>query len=159
MIDKTRNLSVYEYLKELQIEYIVFELRKKIYSSSKDKNYFDKVLGFKKPKIEDIALRNSLKTIFENLEMKKSYSQKVYREGYPDFHYKTEEQREEFENKDLQYYYAIGSDVRFFVEGEAHVGKVKSFDLEVHVLQVSEDGAEDVWEFDESDYQTIIRIL
>ena len=66
---------------------------------------------------------------------------------------------EEFENKDLQYYYAIGSDVRFFVEGEAHVGKVKSFDLEVHVLQVSEDGAEDVWEFDESDYQTIIRIL
>lgn len=159
MIDKTRNLSVYEYLKELQIEYIVLELRKKIYPSSKDKAYFDKVLGFKKPKIEDIALRNSLKTIFEDLKLKKDYSLKVYREGYPDFHYKTEQQREEFQLKDLQYYYSVGADVRFVVENENHIGKIKSFDLDTCILQVVEDGDDSVWEFDKDDYQTIIRIL
>ena len=64
MSEKTRNLSVYEYLKELQVEYIVFELRRKIYQSQKDRRHFEKVLNFKETKIKDIARRNCLKSIF-----------------------------------------------------------------------------------------------
>ena len=57
-VNKTRDVSLYELFKILQIEYIHNELRYKIYPSKSDKIFHEKVMKYKKTKIEDIALRN-----------------------------------------------------------------------------------------------------
>lgn len=64
----TRNLSTAEYFLQIQKEYLIAEFRKKIYYNPKDKAYWKRVMGFKKQKIEEIAKRNGLKSIFNNKE-------------------------------------------------------------------------------------------
>lgn len=62
--NKTRNLSVAEYFDVIQKEYYIAEFRKKIYYSPKDKRYYGRVMEHKRAKIEDIAGRNHLDSIF-----------------------------------------------------------------------------------------------
>lgn len=61
---KTRNLSVAEYFNVIQQEYYIAEFRKKIYYSPKDKRYYGRVMEHKREKIQDIAQRNHLDSIF-----------------------------------------------------------------------------------------------
>jgi len=61
---KTRNLSVAEYFDVIQREYYIAEFRRKIYYSPKDKRYYGRVMEHKRAKIEDIASRNHLDSIF-----------------------------------------------------------------------------------------------
>lgn len=63
---KTRNLSVAEYFDVIQREYYIAEFRKKIYYSPKDKRYYGRVMEHKREKIEDIATRNRLNSIFNS---------------------------------------------------------------------------------------------
>lgn len=63
---KTRNLSVAEYFDVIQKEYYIAEFRKKIYYNPKDKRYYGRVMEHKKLKIDDIASRNHLKSIFND---------------------------------------------------------------------------------------------
>lgn len=53
-----------EYFHVIQREYLMAEFRRKIYFSPKDKRYFSRVMEFKREKIEDIAKRNQLMSIF-----------------------------------------------------------------------------------------------
>ena len=104
---KVRNLSIFQYLQTLQIEYIVAELRRKIYIKKKDREYYTKVLDSKKVKITDICLRNSLPSIFTNEPTKEELYREVYKEyGYPNFHYSDRFDDREFRVKDFYHYYA-----------------------------------------------------
>lgn len=117
---KTRDLSYYQYYIQLQLEYIVVELRRKIYPSIKDKNYYQRVMEGKKKVIEDISLRNSLKSIFNSETEKNLRYQEIYREGFPLFLYRDQQERENLEYKDKSFYYMKGSEVR--VVGREGVG-------------------------------------
>jgi len=64
---KTRNLSVAEYFDVIQREYYIAEFRKKIYYNPKDKRYYGRVMGHKMEKIQDIAERNHLDSIFTSV--------------------------------------------------------------------------------------------
>jgi len=78
MTQKSRHQSLYDFLECLQLEYVTVELRSKIYPSISDKKYYKKVMGYKLEKVEDIALRNDLPTIFNNDEKRREIYEMVY---------------------------------------------------------------------------------
>lgn len=125
---KSRNLSVYEFFQALQLEWIVADLRTRIYPKKKDKEYWAKVKEGKRIIIESIAEKNHLPTIFSDDEMKRAFETKVYLpSGPPNFIYKDEANKKAQEPFDLTYYFHKGSDVRFEWYQEMKVGKVKSY--------------------------------
>lgn len=140
---KTRHLSTYKYLQVLQLEYIVAELRRKVYVKSKDKAFYKRVLEGKEQKIKDICLRNSLPSLFTNDEEKANCYAEVYKPfGYPEFYYKNDEQVQEFKAKDFYYYYYKGSDFRVNDDGETRVGTLSSVDEENQVAYIKLKGEE-----------------
>lgn len=139
MNDKSRNLSVYRYYEQLQLEYIVMELRKKIYPAKKDKNYYSKVMKFKQEKIEDISLRNKLPSIFSDSSMRKNYYSKVYlTEGLPNFFYKNKIEKEELQQKDYMFYFAINSEVKFISGSEVVIGVIKLVDFDSQTANIED---------------------
>lgn len=122
---KSRHLPILEYYEILQMEYLNAELRKKIYSRLKDKNYWAKVMDGKKETIIKLAEKNSLPSIFSDDTMLREFQKKLYKDiGAPNFIYKDEKNRQEQEYWDLIYYFAKSSDVRVEVNGEMKTGKI-----------------------------------
>lgn len=103
--NKTRNLSIAEYFLQLQREYLIAEFRKKIYFSPKDKTYYQKVMGFKKEKIENIAKRNNLKSIFDDESVLEEIKSELFSSGgKPNF---------EMNDSDIENYYATGNEFSY----------------------------------------------
>ena len=135
---KSRDQSLYEYLECLQLEFITCELRKKVYFKKKDKSFYQRTMDRKKEKIEDIAGRNFLPTIFSDDIVKENMYARVYKQhGYPNFIYNSDADREEFLEKDMEHYYSEGAEVRVLMENEkVEIGTVEErfFDKElIHV--------------------------
>jgi len=143
MKEKTRDLSMYEYLQELQKEYVVAELRRKIYTKKKDREYFGRVMKGKREKIEDISLRNTLPSIFTSRETRELISEAVYTEwGMPNFFYKRTAIEEELRPKDFFYYYYKNSEFKVKLEtGEVGVGILTSVDQENDIVYIKLKGS------------------
>ena len=125
--EKTRHLPIYDFLEVLQSEYIQAELRRKIYRKDKDKKYYQRVMDKKKIKIEDLANRNGLPSIFTSKEKLEKVKDALYNHGetYPKFFYKDDVERLELEFKDFINYYSRGSEVKVLVDkDEVKVGKI-----------------------------------
>lgn len=134
---KTGRLSRLEYLDVLQNEYVVAELRKKIYPKKKDRDYLTRVLEGKKEKIQNICMKDGLPSIFTNDRVRQSFYNGVYGDiGYPDFHYKDAENKEEFYEKDFHYYYWSGSDFKVNEQGEIKTGKLVSIDRDKSIAHI-----------------------
>ena len=140
---KTRHLSTYSYLQALQLEYIVAELRRKIYVKKKDKDFYNRVLIGKEKKIKDICLRNSLPSIFSSDDEKANYYSQIYNEfGYPDFCYRNDEQVQEYKAKDFYYYYYKDSDFKVNEEGVVKIGSLVQVDEENGIVHIKMKGEE-----------------
>lgn len=136
--EKTRNLPVYDYLRQLQKEYVVAELRKKIYPGFKDKAYYTRVMEGKERKILDIATRNSLPTIFTDRDLRTEIYHLIYKEkGYPNFTYRDELEAESLMDLDRLYYYMNNSQVKFFVNGKMKIGTIVNVDFLKDEVSVS----------------------
>jgi len=135
-----RDLSVLEFYKELQKEYFIAEIRSKIYPKLKDKKYFkERVMVGKKRVIRDIAAKNSLASIFNDSEEYDKVRKSVYNDrGLPNFRYKNEDFREQFQEKDILYYYHLKSEVRVFLEEEDKeiLGKVKFVNIVAEIIEI-----------------------
>ena len=104
-MEKTRNLSVAEYFHVIQKEYLIAEFRKKIYYNPKDKNYYQRVMNHKKKKIQDIARRNNLASIFNSdRKMSEIHSEIFDHLGKPKFN---------MSDTDIENYYATGNEFSF----------------------------------------------
>lgn len=115
--EKDRHISILDFFKILQQEYLYFELKVKIYPSSKDKEYFKEVMEYKKNKIKDIATKNSLETLFDSEEnMMKARNTFFDKNGNPN----------RLGKRDLYFYYKLGSD--FSYEGEGV--KIRRYNLD-----------------------------
>lgn len=141
---KTRDLTIYKYFEQLMLEYIVMELRKKIYPSLSDQNYYERVMVQKKEKINDIASRNNLPSIFNDKKIKKNFYGQVYNPnsfGIPNFLYKDEEHRKKYELLDKKYYYFPGSEVKIIIDAEMKVGNIESVDFNINkaIIMVEEE--------------------
>ena len=110
-MEKTRNLSVAEYYAVIQREYLIAEFRKKIYYNPKDKNYYQRVMKHKADKINDIAKRNHLDSIFNSVtKMEEVRSELFDVLGKPRF---------DMTQTDVENYYAVGNEFSF--RGEAWI--------------------------------------
>jgi hypothetical protein len=108
MKPKDRHISILEYFNRLQLEYLLYELRTKIYPSSDDKAKFKKVLQFKKDKINDISKKNMLISIFDDEELKRDMTEQLFG---------SENMPEGFNKRDKYFYYFIGSDFSYNGQG------------------------------------------
>lgn len=154
---KTRNLSYYKYFEQLQLEYIIAEFRKKIYPSTKDKQYYERVMKGKRDIIDDISIRNSLKSIFTDKNTKiEKYNQIFNKIGYPNIFYRDERDRENFESKDKIFYYMSGSEFRININGEEKIGVLifASFKTNTATIRFEKQEEEDIF-----DLNYLTRIL
>jgi len=115
-VKKRRHISILDYFDQLQQEYLLYELRTKIYPSKRDKEKYFDVLEFKKEKIEDISGKNDLLNIFNSEGVRKEAENKFYNEfGNP----------QGLSNRDRYFYYFIGSDFSYQGRG----AKLLQYDL------------------------------
>jgi hypothetical protein len=141
--DKTRNLSLYDYLEALQKEYINAELRKKVYPITKDKEFYKRTMLHKEEKINDIAKRNGLPTIFvDQSEHERLYALIYGESGLPKFIYRNEGDIEEFRKWDVINYFAEGSEVKVITDEEIKVGIISN-NQEVRNIFFKENGIVD----------------
>lgn len=100
----TNNLSLLEYFNKLQLEYLLYEFRLKIYVSRVDKDKFSKILQYKKQKISDISLSNGLFNMFNNEDIRNEIKKEFYNDfGVPKI----------LNNKDKYFYYYLGGDFSY----------------------------------------------
>lgn len=106
----SRNLSTAEYFTEVQKEYLIAEFRKKIYHNTKDRAYYERVMLYKREKIEDITNRTQLKNIFTSVDkMREMRSMLFNSAGFPMF---------ELLESDWSEYYSVGCDYSY--DGEVY---------------------------------------
>lgn len=123
--NKTRNLSIFEFLEVLQKEYICCELRVKTYLHDKQKQYWAEVGEKKKEKILSISQKYTLPTIFSDSSIYKIIEFSIYGDqGFPNFIYKDEQQKVQVQKWDVLNYYSKESSVKVNINGEIKQGKV-----------------------------------
>jgi hypothetical protein len=109
--NSTRDLSVAEYFLQVQKEYLIADFRRKIYFSRKDKAYWTKVCGYKEVRINAIAQRNNLNSIFNSeTKLNEIRSELFDRNGKPKF---------ELTKIDIENYYSNGNE--FSYKGEIYI--------------------------------------
>lgn len=107
-MNKERNLSIAEFFSVLQKEYLIAEFRKKIYFKKSDKIYYQRVMDGKKEKINNIAQRNHLNSIFSDSKLYDECKKELFDSvGTPLF---------PFSKKDWESYYSINNE--FSYKGE-----------------------------------------
>ena len=140
--NKSRSQTIYEYLESLQIEYIVADLRCKIYNRNVDKMYWGGIKELKKQKINEISNRNLLPNIFNNGDSLVAIQEKVYVGlSYPNFFYNVNDKYiEQRKNWDLLSYFREGSEVRFSHYDNIEIGYIKKFELGSETAIVTQRG-------------------
>lgn len=133
---KSRDQKFYDYFIILQKEYIVAELRKKIYPDVTGKKKSEEIMAGKKKKVFDMSIKNSIGTIFPDLKLgiKSLYDEslriklyeEVYGDHYPNFIYRDKNQEDKLGKKDRNCYFMLGSEFTF----EGNVGNLQSIDFD-----------------------------
>lgn len=134
-----RKISFNDFFACLQREYLVAELRHKIYEKPKDKNYYlNKEMLGKEKTIKEIALRNNYPSIFTDNWLKERYKSEIYTEwGLPNFIYRSNEDREGRRPKDIVAYFHKGVKVLVKLNtGDIVEGVVFWTDLENRCVRV-----------------------
>lgn len=133
---KSRNLSILEYIRVLEIEWWVCNFRRKIYPNPKDKQHFTKVSHLKRLRIIEMSERNELPHIFDDNEMMKNLNKSLSSKGgCPDFPDKNE--------VDVYFYYLKDSEIRAFYGFDGigkpiiKIGKIVSFDIVCNKVEIS----------------------
>lgn len=140
---KSRSLSIFEFFEILQLEYLTAKIRCRIYPSDYDKEYYKRVMDGKKKKIEDIATRNLLPSIFNDNNTKEDLYKRLYGSGgTPQFMYRNEEDRNKRAHLDLQHYYSVGAEVKVSTEDGYVVGEIYKVHLEKGVIFIKLRGEE-----------------
>lgn len=124
---KDKDQSIFEFYETLQMEYLICELRRKIYPKDKDKSYYTKTGNHKEEKIRDISERNQLPSIFNNNGTRAEISARVFNEfGLPNFMYKNKDEADELKPKDIFYYYNEGVEVKVKTDEGMKIGTISS---------------------------------
>lgn len=135
---KSRNLSPLDYLEQLQLEYIVAELRKKIYPARGDREFQQKLMEGKKEKVKFLSSKNgSIPTIFTDTKTKERLYLKIYNPvGLPNFIYKDENTKLVQRKRDIEKYYKEGSNVTISNKEITKVGKILNVNLDAELVEV-----------------------
>lgn len=126
-----KNLSLLDYLEALQKEYFISESRSKFYYNPKNRQYYNKVCGFKKEKILKIQNENNIPTIFSSeSEYKRIKELTLTPKGLPI-------DMDPYDYTDVENYYSKGSDVKCFTgDNEFSLGKIVNFNKDSNIILV-----------------------
>lgn len=99
------HLTVLQYFEAIQKEYLIADFRRKIYFGVKDRKYYERLMNYKKEKIEKISDRNKLNNIFNDDDILHKITSLVFNgRGYPVF---------KMSEKDWENYFAVGSNFSY----------------------------------------------
>lgn len=125
--EKSRDIPISELYSILQIEYLGYFLRSKIYKIYR-KDFSDnykRIADQKKEKIEKISIRNNLPSIFTDKAIREKYLKAFLNEsGLPNFTYKDDEVKDKMSKWDRNYYFFKGTSVSFKKDGKVMWGIV-----------------------------------
>lgn len=153
---KDKNQTIIEFFESLQNEYVVAELRSKIYPKQKDKKYWrDRVMKGKKDTIQQIAERNNLPTIFNDQRVRDTVYFNIYDiSGFPKFVYKNDEEKRELQDRDFWNYYMKNAE--FKIDQSGTIGYLNEVDRDIEIAELK---LKDTGEMLEKKLSEIARIL
>lgn len=156
MTQKSRDISLTDLFNCLQLEYISYFVRKKIYQKEYSINYSN-VCNQKKEKIDGIGQKNGIPTIFTNNETKKEFLSKFLNEtGEPNFTYKDEEVKQKMGKWDSFYFFAKGVSVKFNKDNKVILGVIINNDKYNKILTIkSNELSEDI----DLHYSSVTRLF
>ena len=133
---KSRDLSTLEYLRQLNQEWWICNLRRKIYPRREDKAYYNRVANLKRDRIKEICERNEIESIFDNKTQMRELNKFFMRAGgMPIF--------DEMTELDVTNYYLPDNDCRVFFGMEEtnkpkiQLGKIKELDYNAGIVVVT----------------------
>lgn len=133
---KSRNIPLTDYYSILQIEWLSYHIRRKLYRKDFADNY-NKICIGKKDKIDGISNKNCLPSIFTDKEYLKKYiAQLVPEFGIPNFQYKDKETENKMKKWDIFYYFGKGASVKFINEDKLLIGTINKNDRNSEVLDI-----------------------
>lgn len=136
MIEKSRNIPLTDLYSALQLEYISYFVRSKIYCKDFAENYAQVCLQ-KKNKIDNISQRNNLPSIFKNEETRNRYVLKFLGDsGLPNFTYKNSDIQKKMQRWDQFYYFCVGTSVSFISDGEILLGVIEANDKDSCIVKI-----------------------
>ena len=123
---KNRDQSILEFFDALQKEYLVAQIRSKIYPKAKDRRYYkNRVMEGKRRSIMQISERNNIPSIFTSTTTLDMISGIVTPEwGLPLFTYKNDETKEWMENLDRCNYFSPNSEVAIQTSEGVDIGTI-----------------------------------
>lgn len=132
----SRILSKMEFFNVLQEEYLIADIKKRIYFSPADKRYYEKVMEGKRTKIIDLSEKLKSGNIFNDKAIEKKFKDKLLpSKGLPQF---------QMSGDDLRNYFAPEAIVKIWIsEQEQLPGSIVSADLERNILRVKLRGEKD----------------
>ena len=147
---KNRTLNFNDFFACLQREYLVAELRYKIYMKAKDKEYYlHKEMEGKKRTIESIASRNNFPSIFTDQWLFEKYKSEIYNEwGLPNFIYRSDEDRTNRRPSDIVSYFHRGVIVNVKTDEGVKLGRVVWTDLDNSTVTVEVGGHQETVPYD-----------
>ncbi len=156
MAEKSRHIPISDYFSILQLEYISYKLREISYQ----KKYAEKYKGYcrgKKEKIDSIATRNCIPSIFTSETMREKYMTQFFNEwGLPNFTYKDKASETMMGRWDKYYYFAKGTSVKFKDQDDSVLtGVIQENNVEEGIAVVSYMGDNTI----ELEYSKISRII
>jgi len=124
VVTKSRDLPLVDFYTILQQEYISYAIRSKIYAPQ----YAIKYLSFcqhKKEKIEKIAIKNALPSIFSSTKTKEKYFSHFFNDkGLPNFQYRDEKSVKMMGYWDKVYWFSQGTSIKVSFAGELITTKI-----------------------------------
>ena len=130
---KDRDIPITDFYTNLQLEYLSYYMRGKIYKRPEDLKKFADICEKKREKIEGLSRKNCLPNIFNNELYRERYINLFIGEfGLPQFQYRDDYQRKVKGMWDRKYYFGEGVNVKVNINDLVDVGVVMSNDHEAN---------------------------
>lgn len=136
-LKKDRDIPITDFYTNLQLEYLSYYMRSKIYKRPEDIKKFIDICVKKRRKIEGLSRKNCLPNIFNNELYKERYINLFIGEfGLPQFQYRDDYQRKVKGMWDRKYYFYEGTNVKVNIDGVIDVGVVLDNDYEKGTVKI-----------------------
>lgn len=137
--ESSRDIPLTQLYSQLQLEYLSYFLRSKIYCKDFAENY-KKVCDQKKVKIEKISSPNALPSIFNNQDIKERYINEFLNPfGIPSFTYKDEAIEQKMSCWDRWYFFCKGTSVKVLIDDKIILGVVNFNDKTNNILVIEDE--------------------
>lgn len=140
---KDRDIPLGDYYGRLQIEYICYKFREKVYVRKEDKKKFQDISKGKRNKIESISNKNNgLPSIFNDEGIRKWALEKFFNEwGLPNYQYRDDYQKNIGKGKwDKLYYFKKGTELKIKVGDKVKIGVSQYVHLDDQKVEVLSEG-------------------